>query len=403
MQAFEAIRIIDLTRVLAGPYVSYQFALLGADVIKVEPILSGESTRWRSEGDMTLGGFGMSPSFITQGSNKRSLTLNINTEQGQKIFLELIKTADVVIENLRTGSMDKRGIGYDDARKVNPGIIYCSVTGYGQTGPKARYPAYDSVIQAASGFMSVTGTETSGPLKAGPPVVDYAMGHAGSFAIAAALFHRQRTGQGQHIDLSMLDTTLTLMASLLTTYVNTGKAPARRGNEAPSRSPASTTFETLEGLLAIAINEQHQFESLMQSIGLGPLLEDPRFGDAASRRNHTALLRNEIGQALLLKPAVVWEQILNEAGVPASRVVTVPEVLEDPQVTSREFFKEFTANECGLDKGIKVPLATAYKFKTDGPKINTPPPRVGAHTDELLRSLGYDDCEIQSFRDDGIV
>lgn len=403
MQAFEGIRIIDLTRVLAGPYLSYQFALLGADVIKVEPVIKGESTRWRSEGDVILGNAGMSPSFITQGSNKRSLTLDIDTPKGQEIFLKLVQSADVVIENLRTGSMARRGIGYEDARKVNPGIIYCSVTGYGQKGPKARYPAYDSVIQAASGLMSVTGTDASGPLKAGPPVVDYAMGHAGAFAVAAALFHRQRTGQGQHIDLSMLDTNLSLMASLLTTHMNSGTVPGRRGNEAPSRSPASTTFETSEGLLAIAINEQHQFEHLMQTVGLGDWLGDERFKDAATRRQHTEVLRDAIARALLRHPASHWACALNEAGVPASEVVTVDHVVKDPQVATRDYFKSFSADECGLSKSITVPLATAYKFETDGPEIRTPPPRVGEHTEAILMNLGYNEETIDSLRKSSIV
>jgi crotonobetainyl-CoA:carnitine CoA-transferase CaiB-like acyl-CoA transferase len=402
MQAFEGIRVLDLTRVLAGPYASYQLALLGADVIKIEAVGTGESTRWRSEGDARLGNMGMSPSFITQGSNKRSLTLDIDTPEGQAIFMRLVAQADVVVENLRAGSMDRRKLGYADACKVKPDIIYCSMTGYGQHGPKARYPAYDSVIQAASGFMSVTGTDESGPLKAGPPVVDYAMGLAGAFAVSAALFQRNRTGKGQHIDLSMLDSSMALMSSLLTTYANTGKPPGLRGNEAPSRSPASTTFETGAGQLAIAINEQHQFANLMKSVGLGEFLADPRFADAAKRREHTQLLRDAIQQALLAKGAAEWEVVLNEAGVPAARVLTVAQAVQDPQAVVRGFLSEIPAAQSGLDRDIKVPLA-AFRFKTDGPAVKTPPPRAGEHTEEILRSVGYDEARIAQLRGRKIV
>jgi len=388
MQAFSGIRILDITRVLAGPYASYQMALLGADVIKIEPVQKGESTRWRSEGDAKLGNVGMSPSFLTQGANKRSLTLNLDTPEGQDIFLKLAKTADVIVENLRTGSMSKRNIGYEQVSLIKPDIIYCSMTGYGQTGPKAKYPAYDSVIQAAAGFMSITGTPESGPLKSGPPVVDYAMGMSGAYAISAALFQRSRTGAGQHIDISMLDSCMALMSSILTAYTNTGNPPGLRGNEAPSRSPASTTFNTADGLLAIAINEQHQFIHLLKAIGLEGLLKDERFKDAASRRNHTQILREAIQTALLNDTASHWEIVINEAGVPAAKVLSVPEVMQTEQVKNRAFFGTFTQQECGLDRDIHLPKS-AFQFQSNGPMLRTPPPHIGADTDAILESLGY--------------
>ena len=402
MQAFSGIRVLDITRVLAGPYASYQLSLLGAEVIKIEPVNKGESTRWRSEGDAKLGDIGMSPSFLTQGANKQSLTLNLDSKEGQAIFLKLAATADVIVENLRTGSMAKRNIGYEQVCKVKPDIIYCSMTGYGQTGPKARYPAYDSVIQAAAGFMSITGTPESGPLKSGPPVVDYAMGMSGAYAISAALFQRSRTGTGQHIDISMLDSCMALMSSILTAYVNTGNPPGLRGNEAPSRSPASTTFKTADGLLAIAINEQHQFVNLLKAIGLADMLLDERFKDAASRRNHTQILRDAIQEALLQDSASNWEPIINEAGVPAAKVLSVPEVMQSEQVLDREFFGKFSQAQCDLDRDIQLPKA-AFQFKTDGPALRTPPPRIGADTKLILRGLGYRPEAIEAFEKSGIV
>jgi CoA:oxalate CoA-transferase len=402
MQAFDGIRVLDVTRVLAAPYASYQFALLGADVIKIEPPGRGESTRWRSEGDAELGEAGMSPSFLAQGSNKRSLTLNLDTPEGQAIFLELVGTADVVVENLRTGSMAKRGIGYDDACKVKPDIIYCSATGYGQIGPKARYPAYDSVIQAAAGLMSMTGTDESGPLKAGPPIVDYAMGQAGAFAIAAALFQRSRTGQGQHIDLSMMDSCMALMTSIWTSFANTGTEPSLRGNEAPSRSPASTTFATADGALAIAINEDHQFANLVTAIGRADIAADPRYSDAARRRGETAFLRSAIAEALLTRAAAEWEPLLNEAGVPAARVATLPEIMGAPDSPCHSFLGQFAGGDTGLARDITVPL-TAFKFRTGSPALNRPPPRVGAHTEEILKEIGRNATVIGHLRDAGVI
>ena len=402
MQAFSGIRVLDVTRVLAGPYASYQLALLGAEVIKIEPVKKGESTRWRSEGDAKLGDIGMSPSFLTQGANKSSLTLNLDSKEGQEIFLKLASTADVIVENLRTGSMEKRNIGYEQVCKVKPDIIYCSMTGYGQTGPKSRYPAYDSVIQAAAGFMSITGTPESGPLKSGPPVVDYAMGMSGAYAISAALFQRSRNGTGQHIDISMLDSCMALMSSILTAFMNTGNPPGLRGNEAPSRSPASTTFQTADGLLAIAINEQHQFVNLLKAIGLAEMLLDERFKDAASRRNHTQILRDEIQGALLRNSASHWEPIINEAGVPAAKVLSIPEVMKTDQVTDRQFFGKFSQEECGLGRDIQLPKAS-FQFRTNGPALRTPPPRIGADTKTILENLGYSPDEVDLFRKSGVV
>jgi crotonobetainyl-CoA:carnitine CoA-transferase CaiB-like acyl-CoA transferase len=402
LQVFDGIRVLDITRVLAGPYASYQLGLLGADVIKIEPVLKGESTRWRSEGDAALGNIGMSPSFLTQGSNKKSLTINLDESLGQEIFLKLARTADVVVENLRSGSMAKRGLAYENIVSVKPDIIYCSMTGYGQTGPKSAYPAYDSVIQAATGFMSITGTPDSGPLKSGPPVVDYAMGMAGAFAISAALFARSKTGQGQYIDLSMQDSCMALMSSVLTAYANTGNPPGLRGNEAPSKSPASTTFQTKDGLLAIAINEQHQFVHLMQAIGLSDILNDERFNDAAKRRQHTELLRSAIGKALLQNSAECWEPIINQMGVPAARVMSIPEMMVSPQVAERHFFQGLTQEECGLDRDIRVPMA-AFQFKDGGPKLRSPPPRIGQHTEDILQELGYTKEQISDYSDAGII
>jgi crotonobetainyl-CoA:carnitine CoA-transferase CaiB-like acyl-CoA transferase len=228
------------------------------------------------------------------------------------------------------------------------------------------------------------------------------MGMSGAYAISAALFQRSRTGHGQHIDISMLDSCMALMSSILTTYVNTGNPPGLRGNEAPSRSPASTTFKTADGLLAIAINEQHQFTHLLEAIGLKDLLSDERFKDAASRREHTQVLRVAIQEALMKDKAKSWEAMINNAGVPCSEVLTIPEVMLSAQVQERAFFGKFSQEECGLDRDIQLPKA-AFKFRNDGPALQKPPPLVGEHVNSILESLGYGPEKITSLKNMGIV
>jgi CoA:oxalate CoA-transferase len=399
---FAGIKVLDLTRVLAGPFCAYQLALLGADVIKVEKPGRGESIRWRRESDPSFAENGMSLGFMTQSSNKRCITLDIDKPEGREVFLRLARDADVVVQNLRSGSADRRGIGYEDVRAVNPEVVFCSITAYGNTGPKGSHPAYDSVIQAWSGLMSITGTQETGPLKAGPPIVDYATGISAAFAVSAALFQRQRTGRGQYIDLGMLDATLILMASVVTAYLNTGVAPKPAGNDAASRSPASTTFNTADGLIAFAINEEHQFRGLMKGIGLEALLADPRFAEPAARRENVPALRALIQQALMAKPAARWEAELNEACVPAGRVRTIPECLAEAQTESRGLFHTFPAAQTGFSKDIRVPL-TPFRFAHGGARADAPPRRLGEDTDAVLREAGYGEADISRLRSAGVV
>lgn len=397
MRPFEGIRVLDLTRVLAGPFASYQLALLGADVIKLEPPGRGETTRWRTESDASLGNAGMSLSFLTQSSNKRFMTVDLDTQGGREVFLKLAGEADVIIENLRTGSMTKRGVGYDTVKALNPKIVWCAITGYGQTGPKARHAAYDSVIQGISGLMSITGTPETGPLKAGPAIVDYGTGLAAAFAVSSALYQRGRTGEGQYIDVPMLDSALILMAGTVTSYMNTGKAPTANGNDAPSRAPASTTFHTRDGLLAIAVNEDHQNRKMLRTLGLESMLTDPRFKDATSRRANRDHMRQAFQDAFMTRTAAEWEALLDEQGVPAARVRTIPEIMAEPHMVERGLYHTFSAAETGIGRELKVPL-TPFRFATDGAKADTPPKGVGADTEAILRSLGYSTDRIAQLR-----
>jgi CoA:oxalate CoA-transferase len=401
-RAFAGIKVLDLTRVLAGPFCAYQLALLGAEVIKIEPPGRGETVRWRNEADPSFGQQGLSLGFMTQSSNKRFLSLDLNKPEGRDIFLKLAAECDVVVQNLRSGSADRRGVGYEAVKKVNPEVIFMSVTAYGNTGPKQSHPAYDSVIQAWSGFMSVTGTRESGPLKAGPPIIDYSTGLAAAYAVSAALYQKQRTGKGQYIDLSMLDTNIILMASTVTAYLNTGAAPKQGGNDAASRSPVSTTFNTADGLIAFAINEEHQHQGFLKVLGLTALNDDPRFASGPVRRDNIPALRALVQEKLMTRAAAEWEPLFNEAGAPAGRVRTVPECMAEAQTASRGLFHSFPPATTGFKKDIKVPLSP-FTFAHDGPRADTPPRPVGADSTAILGELGYDDKTIAALRDKKVI
>lgn len=401
-RAYAGIRVLDLTRVLAGPYCTYQLGLLGAEVIKIERPGRGETIRWRADSDPAYAKLGLSLGFMTQAANKRSLTLDLDTAAGVSIYLELAKRADVVVQNLRTGSAARRGIGYEQVKAVNEGVVFCAITAYGANGPKQADPAYDSVIQAWSGFMSTTGTADTGPLKSGPPIVDYATGMAAAYAISAALYRRARTGKGQYIDVGMLDTNVMLMASVATAFMNTGNPPRPAGNDASSRAPVSTTYRTAEGLLAIACNEEHQYQHFLEALGLQPLNDDPRFAQPAARRENVPALRARVQDRLMARTAAEWEGVLNAAGVPAGRVRTVPECMAEPQVAARGLFHAFAPDALPFGREVRVPLSP-FRYEHDGPRADTPPRTAGADTEAILQELGYDAAAIARLKREGVV
>lgn len=402
MQALKGIKVVDLTRVVAGPYCTYQLALMGADVIKIEQIGRGDPVRHSGAGsDQHFWKHAMATNFLPQNANKRSLTLNLKSDEGRTIFMKLVANADVVVENFRSGVMDKLGIGYDTLRAKHPKLIFCSLTGYGQTGPKARHTAYDGVIQAAGGMMSVIGTKETGPLKVGPPITDYATGMAGAYAIALALFQREREGCGQYIDVSMLDTALALMSSYVTDYFATGNPPGPRGNEPASRSPSAGTYDTKEGKLTLGANEDHQYERLCRALGLASVLTDPRFQEIDARRKNTDVLRAEFRRVLLTRTADEWEGLLNNAGVPAARIRTPAEILRHPQVTDRGVLHTFRQVK-GVERDVTV-LSAPFRLAHDGPALTSPPPQIGEHTDAILAELNYGTADIQRLRGAGVV
>jgi crotonobetainyl-CoA:carnitine CoA-transferase CaiB-like acyl-CoA transferase len=391
---FEGIRIIDITHVLAGPFAAYQLGLMGADVIKVEH--PGDPDQSRDSGsDNDLNHAGMGTGFLTQGSNKRAITLDLKTEQGREILKKLVATADVLVENYRPGAFEALGLGYEDLRKINPKLIYASFSAFGQGGPKRVRTAYDHVIQSTSGIMAMTGTPEVNPIKIGAPAIDYATGTMGAYALSAALFQRERTGEGQRVDMAMLDVAMMLMASHVTGYLRNGKHPKPSGNRMPHAT--SMAYKTADGMLMIGASNLRQQKRLWTVLERPELIKrtnDER--DADHAREEQALT-----EIMLTRTAAEWEEYLQERHVPASRVRTMGEALADPQLASRGLLHKHE-NVPGIEGSFTVPVA-AFKFGHDGPRVDRAPPRFGQHNDEILAELGYSAADISGFRSAKII
>ncbi len=395
----EGTRVLDLTNVLAGPFCSFQLALVGAEVIKVEVPASGDLAR-QLGADQALNERLMGASFMAQNAGKRSVTLDLKKARGRAVFERLVATADVLVENFRPGVMARLGAGYDDLSRINPGLVYCAISGFGSDGPLRDNPAYDQIIQGLSGAMCLTGSEETGPLRAGFPICDTIGGLTAAFAITSALAGRRQTGSGAFIDVSMLEATLVSMGWVLSNYLIGGETPRPMGNDNFTASP-SGTFDTHDGLLNIAANKQEQFEALCVTVGRPGLPEDPRFATRGDRLRHRAALNAEIEAALAARTAAEWEPLLNQAGVPAGRVLSVPEILAHPQVAGRALVQRFD-DVPGAGRGVAVATA-GFTLAGRRPDASSPPPRLGEHTDQVLRDLGYPDDEIAALRAEGAI
>lgn len=399
MKPLANFRVLDLSNVLAGPFCAYQLALMGAEVIKIETPGSGDLAR-RLGADADAAAQGMGISFLAVNAGKQSVTLNLKHPDGKRIFARMVEQADVVVENFRPGVMGRLGLGYAALKALNPRIVYCAISGFGQDGPWAGRPAYDQIIQGLSGLMSVTGDADTAPLRAGFPVCDTIGGMAAAFAIAAALAGRGQKGEGCEIDVSMLEATLASMGWVVSNFLATGTPPVPMGNENFTAAP-SGTFKTKAGLLNIAANEQKQFEALCDLIGRPDLKRDERFAGRESRKKHRFALKAEVEAGLVSRSAAEWESVLNDAGVPAGQVLSVPEILGSEQIASREFVHEF-----GEVPGLQgVARLARAPFRVDGerPAPSSPPPELGGQTRAWLRRLGCDDAEIERLQSAGAV
>ncbi|MDP6786359.1 MAG: CaiB/BaiF CoA-transferase family protein [Rhodospirillales bacterium] len=398
MRPFEGMQVVDLTHVLAGPFSTCQLALLGADVVKVEAPGLGEYMRRRGADEALCKNL-MGDHYLSQNANKRSLVVDLKTARGQDVVRRLAAGADVVVENYRTGVVDRLNLGYEALAALNPRLVYCSLKAYGATGPKAKLPGWDHNVQAASGLMMTTGTESSAPLKAGAPVIDYASGTMAAFAVAAALLQRERTGKGQFIDVSMLDTALMLMSPAVASNLATGRAPRPHGND--HDLAAGSCYETSDGeRIMLGAIMQGQFETFCRLIGRADLARDPRFADVREQGPHRAELAAEIAAEMKTRSADEWEALLGEA-VPAVRVRGLDEALGEEQLASCGVLHTF-AEVPGVGADVTVPLA-AFTYAHGGPMADAPPPRLDQHTDEVLGEIGFTADEIETLRSDGVV
>ena len=372
--------VIDLTQVLAGPYATYQLALLGAEVLKIEDPNGGDWTRAGNAPD-GLENQNMGTAYLTQNANKKSIILDLKSPKDIKKLKKLVEDADVFVENFRPGTAARLGLSYDDIKKIRSDIVYCSISGFGQDGPIKNRPAYDHIVQGMCGIMRLTGTNETEPNKVGAPYVDYATGLNGAFAIVSALHEVNRTRKSVKLDVAMLDTSLLLMSTLVTDHLNNGWVPAPSGNEAWSQSPSSGAFETQSDLLMIAANNERQFGRFCRAINREDLMKDTRFQHSKDRKKNKDELRHIVEQIIKTKTAEYWEEKLNEEGVPATRVRKLDEILSENQVEKRGITHKLRIP--GIRNSLHVPT---LGFKVDDEIIapKEPPPRLGQDTDYII-------------------
>lgn len=392
--ALQGLKILDFTRVYSGPYCTMLLADLGADVIKVEAVGRGDDTR-----NFYPIKNGESGYFTYLNRSKRSITLNLKSAEGKQIALELVKWADVVVENFSAGTINKLGLGYEDVRKVNPKIIYASISGFGQSGPYSKKAAYDAIAQAMGGMTYLTGYPESEPVKVGPAISDAATGVHAAVAILAALHYREQSGQGQYIDMAMMDTVFSMLENSVPIMSMLGENPHRIGNANPGSAPYNM-YHTSDGSVFIATANDSLFTRLINVMGQPELIQDPRFNTNPNRKLHEKEIDPIVEQWTLQHTTAEVEAMLDEVGVPVASAKSIAELIDDPQLNHRNMLIEQEVPGVGTVKYPGNPL----KLQLTPPDTSRRAPTLGEHTEEVLKSLlNYDDTQIQELRTQKVI
>ena len=396
------VTVLDLTNVLAGPFCCHQLAHLGATVIKVEAPGRGDLAR-QLGADTGLNEKLMGVSFLAQNAGKKSITLNLKDPRGKDILKKLVKKADVLVENFRPGVMDRLELDYDVLSKVNPALIYCAISGFGQSGPMKKLPAYDQIVQGLSGIMTITGEEDKETYRVGYPVADTIGGLTAACAISSALAGRalgNNEGKGSFIDISMLESVVATMGWVVSNFLIAGLQPTANGNDNFTSSP-SGAFRTADGQINIAANKQEQFEAVCDVLELDALKADPRFLTRSDRLSNRKELAGLLENVLQTGRTDDWVRAFNAVGVPAGAVLTVPQALSLPQIADRGMIADF-ASVPGVERDIRV-LRTGMKLNGEAPSVDAPPPVLGQDNETILAGLGLSADEIKTLKAEGVL
>jgi crotonobetainyl-CoA:carnitine CoA-transferase CaiB-like acyl-CoA transferase len=393
---FTGVKILDFTRVLAGPYGSYQLALLGADVIKVES---------RDGDDMRFGNRandwekrGLAAPWVAVNAGKRSITLDLKKPKALEVIKRLVAKADVVMENFRPGVMDKLGIGYETLKAINPRLIYCAVSGFGQVGPQRATAAFDGMIQAMSGLMSITGFEANGPTRVGFAGADVMSGATAAFGVASALYQRTHTGKGQLVDVAMIDAVMGYLAQQFTEHLMTGRVHGQAANLSVTRKPTGNLFKTKDGWMVLAVMTDPQFQRLMKVLGRADALADPRFVDWPTRIENNLALHAIVEEAMKQETSATWVERFAKNDVPAGQVLSIPETVQLDLFQHRTVLQTVET----AHGPIKV-VGSGFRLEHGGGSVERPPATLGEHTDEVLREAGYADADIAEMRQQSVV
>lgn len=395
----EGVRVLDLTNVLSGPYATYQMAMLGAEVIKVENPREGDLAR-KLGASTELNAEMLGTSFLAQNAGKKSVTVDLKHPEGKALFRKLLETADVLVENFRPKVMERLGFGYEAVREINPRLVYCAISGFGQGGPLSGNPAYDQIVQGLSGVMSVTGDAHSAPLRVGYPLCDTLGGMAAAFAVVSALYRRQASSEGAFIDLSMLDATISAMGWAVSNYLIAGVEAKPIGNQNMTAAP-SGAFRCADAQINIAANKQEQFERLCRIIGRPEIASDPRFAEREARKANREALNAIVEEGLQSRTAAEWEAALNAEGIPAGQILTVPQILAHPQIAARNLVQELPMENAGITS-VKV-VRAGYTLADSQPGARSAPPLLGADNAAIFGDLGLTPEEIARLGDSGAI